>query len=91
MEAAQGVDSFFSDALSSMLAGPGAQVLGTLYLNLNNRLVRELMTAGDRERVESAIELLYVQALLAGGHPLRGGELRLMNQAIMALVAGGES
>ena len=91
IEAAQGMDSFFSDALSSMLAGPGAQVLGTLYLNLNNRLVRELMTAGDRERVESAIELLYVQALLAGGHPLRGGELRLMNQAIMALVAGGES
>ncbi len=91
MEAAQGVDSFFSDALSSMLAGPGAEMLGTLYLNLNNRLVRELMTAGDRERVESAIELLYVQALLAGGHPLRGGELRLMNQAIMALVAGGES
>ena len=91
IEAAQGMDSFFSDALSSMLAGPGAEMLGTLYLNLNNRLVRELMTAGDRERVESAIELLYVQALLAGGHPLRGGELRLMNQAIMALVAGGES
>ena len=86
VEAAQEVGSFFSEALGSMLSGRGEEPLATLYLNLNNRLVGRLMGAGDRGRLESAVELLYVQALLAGGHPLRGGELKLMNRAIMALV-----
>lgn len=86
VETAQEVGSFFSEALGSMLSGRGDEPLATLYLNLNNRLVGRLMGAGDRGRLESAVELLYVQALLAGGHPLRGGELKLMNRAIMALV-----
>lgn len=32
------------------------------------------------------VQVLYVQALLAGGHPLRGGELKTMNQALLALL-----
>ena len=32
------------------------------------------------------VQVLYVQALLAGGHPLRGGELKTMNQALLDLL-----
>ena len=42
--------------------------------------------ANAPELLEDALRILYVQALLAGGHPLRGGELKLMNQSLLGLV-----
>lgn len=86
VEAAQEMESIFSDALGSLLDSRGGEPTSTLYLNLNNALVRRLMEADDPEKVESAVQLLYVQALLAGGHPLRGAEMKLMNEAILGLV-----
>ena len=76
----------FSDALGSLLSGQGGAPLSTLYLNLNNPLVRRLYCLPEGELLEDALRILYVQALLAGGHPLRGGELKLMNQSLLGLV-----
>lgn len=86
VETAQEMNSFFSDALGSLLSGQGAAPLSTLYLNLNNPLVRRLCRLPEGELLEDALRVLYVQALLAGGHPLRGGELKLMNQSLLGLV-----
>jgi len=92
VETAREEDSFFSDALGSLLSDRGSAPLSTLYLNLNNSLVRRLCRLPDGGLLEDAIRVLYVQALLAGGHPLRGGELSLMNQSLLGLVesAAGE-
>ena len=76
----------FSDALASMLSGVEERPLATLYLNLNSPIVRRLCAARDTELLESMVQVLYVQALLAGGHPLRGGELKTMNQALLDLL-----
>ena len=76
----------FSGALASMLSGVEERPLATLYLNLNSPIVRRLVTTADPELLESMVQVLYVQALLAGGHPLRGGELKTMNQALLALL-----
>ena len=86
VETAQEMNSFFSDALGSLLSGQGGAPLSTLYLNLNNPLVRRLYCLPEGELLEDALRILYVQALLAGGHPLRGGELKLMNQSLLGLV-----
>ena len=71
---------------SSMLSGVEERPLATLYLNLNSPIVRRLVTTADPELLEIMVQVLYVQALLAGGHPLRGGELKTMNQALLALL-----
>ena len=76
----------FSDALASMLSGVEERPLATLYLNLNSPIVRRLVTTADTELLASMARVLYVQALLAGGHPLRGGELKTMNLALLALL-----
>ena len=76
----------FSDALASMLSGVDERPLATLYLNLNSPIVRRLVTTADTELLASMARVLYVQALLAGGHPLRGGELKTMNQALLDLL-----
>ena len=84
--------SVFSDALSSLLSSVEERPLATLYLNLNSPLVQRLTGLRDDGLLKSMARVLYVQALLAGGHPLRGGELKLLNQELLNLIgyAGGE-
>lgn len=92
VEAAREVESFFSDTLSSLLSGAGSGPRAVLYLNLNNPLVERLSRLPEGTLLENALRVLYVQAILAGGHPLRGGELKLMNRSLLDLVeeaAGG--
>ena len=78
--------SIFSDALASMLSGAEERPLATLYLNLNSLIVLHLCEIRDIELLESMVQVLYVQALLAGGHPLKGGELKIMNQALLTML-----
>ena len=90
------VDELCYDVIACLSGQDGTHTPKTLKDGRALALLKESL--GDRyieselaEALEDVVRVLYVQALLAGGHPLRGGELRLMNQAIMALVAGGES
>ena len=76
----------FSEALSSMLSGVEERPLATLYLNLNNPIIRRIVMLSDTKLLISIVQILYVQALLAGGYPLKSGELKTMNQALLALL-----
>ncbi len=78
--------SIFSDALASMISEVEERPLAVLYLNLNSPIIRRLCMTTDTHLLESMVQVLYVQALLAGGHPLRGGELKTMNQALLELI-----
>jgi len=66
-------------------AAPAAQ----LCLNFANAAVRELARQsrqGQIMRVRRAVELLYVQALLLGHHPLHDRELSLLDDVVLGLV-----
>lgn len=76
----------FSSALSSMLSSVEERPLASLYLNLNSPIVQRMVTMDSPELLSGMTQVLYVQALLAGGHPLRGGELKTMNRALLELL-----
>ena len=79
-------NNIFSDALSSLINSVEEKPLATLYLNLNSPLIQRLSQITSKSLVKSIARVLYVQALLAGGHPLRGGELKVLNQELLKLV-----
>ena len=76
----------FSGVLGSLLEAAEERPLSTLYLNQNSPLVQRLLRSRDAALLERMVQILYVQALLAGGHPLRGAELNLLNQALLDLL-----
>lgn len=73
------------DALASARPAPPAQ----LCFNLDNPSVAKLGTQQDPVLLRRAVELLYVQALLLGQHPLRQQELSLLNTGLLGLVEWG--
>jgi molecular chaperone HtpG len=72
------------DALASTPAPPAQ-----LCFNYDNALVRRLAEQRDRDLVRRSVELLYVQALLLGQHPLRRRELALLNEGLLGLIDWG--
>ena len=87
VEKAQETESILSGALGALLSGGmGETSRGLLYFNLNNPLIQRLLELEDGVLLENALRVLYVQALLAGGHTLRGGEMKVMNEALLELV-----
>lgn len=81
----------FSGALASLLDSVESRPLATLYLNQNSPLIRKLSGNRNAELLQGIVRVLYVQALMAGGHPLRSMEWKVMNQELLRLVdlAGG--
>lgn len=85
--ARENTSNLFSDALSSLLNGVEEKPLSTVYFNLNNPLVQRLvLQLSDEALLKSLIRVLYVQALLAGGYPLKGTELKILNEELLNLV-----
>jgi molecular chaperone HtpG len=59
---------------------------GTLCFNYGNPLVRRLLSLSSSKRRQRFIEILYVQALLLGHHPLNAREWQLLNQGLLHLL-----
>jgi len=69
---------------------PSSQGPDTLLtLNFRNPLVRRVAEIPDRDLQRLAVEMLYVQALLLGHHPLRAKELTLLNAGMIRLLERG--
>src|SRR5262249_52238258 len=60
-----------------------------LVFNLNNPLVRRLAGLRDRDVVRRAVQMLYVQALLLGHHPLSPKEMGLLNDGLLSMIEWG--
>jgi len=58
-----------------------------LCLNWSNRVVRALVRVEDDAVFARTVQLLYIQALLAGHHPLSDADRRLMTTALSDLVS----
>ncbi len=100
IETAQEVASdLFGDVLESLkpvsvLQNAGLQkgsssMVGHLYLNMSNPLIRRLAELPDSSKVRSVIEVLYVQALLLGHHPLSQRELSALTEGLSNLIEFG--
>ncbi len=60
-----------------------------LFLNWNNPLIRRLAVLDDPEKVSVCLQILYVQALLTGRFPMRGGEMAVLNDNLIRLIEWG--
>jgi len=85
-EVSEGAWGGILDSLASEPVAPAE-----LCFNYDNPLVLRLAQQRDERLVRRSVELLYVQALLLGQHPLRKQELGLMNEGLLGLIDWGLS
>ena len=57
-----------------------------LCFNAANPLVTRLAVLDDADAVGAAVEVLYVQALPLGRHPLRADEIAVLNTSLLGLI-----
>ena len=77
-----------SDILQRLELETGNYVLATVHrdFNTDNPLIRRLMDVSDSEKLRCCLEILYVQALLTGGYPMRNHEMQLLNGNLLRLL-----
>jgi len=75
-----------SGVIDNLLGGKSNEPQAYLMLNYNSSLVKRLAGVKDRELLRRCIEMLYVQALLLGHHPLSSRELSLLNSGLSSLI-----
>lgn len=57
-----------------------------LYLNSDNSFVQSLGQVQDAKLIQAIIQVIYIQALLAGHYPLKGTEMEIMNRSLQKLM-----
>lgn len=57
-----------------------------LYLNSNNSFIKSLCRVQNEELAETIIQVIYMQALLAGHYTLDGKQMELMNKSLQRLM-----
>ena len=80
-----------ADSLLGTNAGDAASAVGKrpyaqLVFNFNNPLVRKLARVRDRAALTQCLQMLYVQSLLLGHHPLSAKEMALLNGGLTSLI-----
>ncbi|ANH82407.1 HSP90 family protein [Niabella ginsenosidivorans] len=80
-------DNPFAGALGSIQQR--AEAVNTFCLNMNNGLVKNLLTIDDDYMLQAITEVLYVQALLMGKYPVSEKQLLLFNNALHSLLVMG--
>ncbi|QDE88664.1 HSP90 family protein [Myxococcus xanthus] len=79
-------DDLYAGVLDSVMAASGSEP-AQLCFNLHNPVVRRLAAVADRDMLKLSVEMLYVQALLLGHHPLNAQEMVLLNQGLLGLIS----
>jgi molecular chaperone HtpG len=82
-------DSLWSSVLGKLSGGRGADVYAQLCFNFHSPLIRKMAQLRDRRLLERSIQMLYVQALLLGHHPLSAREMALLNEGLLGLIEWG--
>ena len=77
------VDDFYA---KESVAKGAAPATARLCLNWSNPLVRTLATLDDDAVFSRSVQLIYVQALLAGHRPLRASDRTILTSALTDLV-----
>jgi molecular chaperone HtpG len=82
-------DPLWASVLGSLADQPGAGVYAQLTFNYANALVRKIVQVKNRTLLQRSIQMLYVQALLLGHHPLSAREMALLNEGLLGLIEWG--
>ncbi len=82
----EGMNQTFSNILDSVLGGVNTETGSILYLNYNSQVIKKLVAITNEELLEKIVQILYVQGLMAGGHPLKSKELQIMNESLLYLI-----
>lgn len=76
----------WSSILSNLANASQVDTYTQLCFNWSNPLVRKLAKIEQRELMRMSIQMLYVQSLLMGHHPLNSRELALLNTGLLDLI-----
>lgn len=80
----------FASVLGSLGAAFGVPAAhGQLCFNFRNPVIAKLVQSADPELQRMAVEMIYVQALLMGHHPLNHREMKLLNNGLFNLIELG--
>jgi molecular chaperone HtpG len=82
-------DGLFADMLDAFGSELEDTASAILYLNGSNDLVRRLSDVEDSEKLNVFARILYVQALIAGGFPVRAMDMSIMNENLIRLIEWG--
>lgn len=82
-------DALWSSVLDNLAGKHAAEVYAQLCFNYNNPLIRKMATLRNRTLLQRSIQMLYVQALLLGHHPLNAREMSLLNEGLLGLIEWG--
>lgn len=80
-------DPLWSSVLGSI--SPGSMLhscMSQLCFNYENPMVRGLMEIANPDILLNSVQMLYVQSLLLGHHPLSSAELKLLGQGLQKLI-----
>jgi molecular chaperone HtpG len=84
-------DEHWSSILGNLADASRVDSYAQLCFNFNNPLVRRLARLDDRDVLRLSIQMLYVQSLLMGHHPLSANEMALLNTGLLDLIELGIS
>ena len=79
-------DTLWSGVLDDLAATRASTTQARFTLNYDAPLVRRLARVDDRELLRRLVEVLYVQTLLMGHHPLSAGEMSLVSESLTGLI-----
>ena len=82
-------DEHWASILGNLADASRVDSYAQLCFNFNNPLIRKLARITDREVLRLSIQMLYVQSLLMGHHPLSSKEMALLNTGLLDLIEIG--
>jgi molecular chaperone HtpG len=82
-------DPLWSSVLDRLNSESADQPYSQLCFNYASPLVRKIVQLTDRTLLKRTIEMLYVQALLLGHHPLSAKEMSILNSGLLGLIEWG--
>ncbi|MGH7174305.1 MAG: HSP90 family protein [Gemmataceae bacterium] len=82
-------DELWSSVLDNLAGKHASEVYAQLCFNFNNPLIRKMAQLRNRTLLQRSIQMLYVQALLLGHHPLNAREMALLNEGLLGLIEWG--
>lgn len=81
-------NKMWSDILNNLSDSYSKEINAYLFFNLRNPLIQKLVKLKDVQLIGRAVQMLYIQALLMGHHPLHVTELSLLTGGLSDLIEG---
>lgn len=76
----------WSSVLDSLVDSSSPSSRAQLCFNYHNPLIRKLLQLEDQHILSLSVQMLYVQALIRGNHPLSSQEMELLNEGLLDLL-----